>query len=165
MDKFNKARKLFGSVDLSLNSSVDSVIYISSDEETSDGWNSDWSTDTEEMIRKVDTEVVSSPILIAGRIMTTGSIGEEMLARPTTSQQPEDRTPKLDKRFFDEKMYYDRQRGPSKCAMELCRTLIPVEDSPMSPTPQEKGPTMETPVMQPVSRTFRASFHIQDSMP
>ena len=118
-----------------------------------------------EMIRKVETEVVLSPILIAERIMTTGCMEDEMVAGPSTSQQQKDWTPKLDERFFDEKMCYAPQRGPSKCAMELCRTLIPVADSPMSQPPHEKRPTMETPVMQPVSGTFRASFHIHDSMP
>ena len=165
MDKFNKARKLFGSVDLSSNSSVDPVIYLSSDDETSDRWNSDWSTDTEEMMRRVETKVVSSPMLIAGRIMTSGSMEVGMVAGRSTSQPQVDRTLKLDKRYYAEKMCYAPQRGPSKSAIELCRTLIPVEVSPMSPPPHERGPTMETPVMQVVSLTFRVIFHIQDSVP
>ena len=88
-----------------------------------------------------------------------------MVAGPSTSQPQEDRTPKLDKRYFDEQMCYAPQRGPSKWAMELCRFLIPVEVSPLSPPPHKRGPTMETLVMQPVSGVFRAPFHIQDSMP
>ena len=90
---------------------------------------------------------------------------EEMVAGPSPSQPQKDKTTELDKRYFDEKICYAPQRGPSKCAMKLCRIVIPVEDSPMSPPPPERGPTMETPVMQSVSGTFRASFHIQDSMP
>ena len=35
----------------------------------------------------------------------------------------------------------------------------------MSPPPNERGPTTETPLMQPVSETFRVSFHFQDSLP
>ena len=65
--------KFFEKAEFSSDSSASSVIYISSDEETSDDWDSDWSTDTEEVIRRVETEKVSSPILRAGRIMTTGS--------------------------------------------------------------------------------------------
>ena len=72
MNKFNKARKHFGSVDFSSSSSVDSVISISSSvEEASDGWDSDWSTDTEEMTRRVETQVVSSPMPVGKRRMTT----------------------------------------------------------------------------------------------
>ena len=56
-------------------------------------------------------------------------------------------------------------KGRSKCAMELCKTLIPVQDSPMSPPPHEMGPTSEMPLVQDASNTFRASYHIQDSKP
>ena len=64
MERFNKARKLFGSLEFSSDSSRDSVIYISSDEETSDGWDSDWSTDTEDMVRRIETQVQAEPIPI-----------------------------------------------------------------------------------------------------
>ena len=73
MEKFNKARKLFGSLDFSSDSSNNSVIYISSDEETSEGCDSDWSTDTEELVRRVETEVQAQLIPIAGRRLTTAS--------------------------------------------------------------------------------------------
>ena len=111
---------------------------------------------------------MSSPILIAGRIKTTGSVEDEMVAGPSSCQPQQDKTHKLDEldeRYFDEKMCYAPQKGSSKNTIELCRTLIPVEDSPMSPPPHERGPTAETPLMQPVSETFRASFHVQDSLP
>ena len=67
MNKFNRAKKLFGSMDFSSESSADSVFYISSDDEASDGWDSDWSTNTEEMIRRVVTLVIPRPIPITGR--------------------------------------------------------------------------------------------------
>ena len=165
MNRYCKSGKLFENAELSSNSSSNSVIYISSDEETSDYWDSDWSTDTEEIIRRVETEVMSSPILIAGRIMTTGSVEDEMVAGPSSSQPQQDKTPKLDERYFNEKMCYAPQKGPSRNTIELCRTLLPVEDSPLSPPPHQRGPTTETPLMQPVSETFRASFHIQNSLP
>ena len=47
MNKFNRARKRFGSKDFSSESSANSVIYISSDEEASDGWDSDGGNDKE----------------------------------------------------------------------------------------------------------------------
>ena len=165
MDRYCKSGKLFEKAEFSSDSSSNSVIYIGSDEETSDDWDSDWSTDTEEITRSVETEVMSSPILIAGRIMTTGSMEDEIVAGPSSSQPQQDKTPKLDERYFNEKMCYAPQKGPSKNMIDLYRTPIPVEDSPMSPPPLERGPTTETPLMQPVSETFRASFHIQDSLP
>ena len=90
---------------------------------------------------------MSSPILIAGRIITTGSVEDEMVAGPSSCQPQQDKTPKLDERYFDEKRCNARQKGPSKNTIELCRTLIPVEDSPMSPPPHERGPTTETPLI------------------
>ena len=96
MDKYAKSGKLFEMAELDSDSSGDSVIYISSDEETSVDLDSDWSTDTDEMIRRVEKQVVSSPILIAGRVMTTSSMEEEMVAGPSTRQPGQDVTPKLD---------------------------------------------------------------------
>ena len=84
MDKYAKSGKLFEMAELDSDSSGDSVIYISSDEETSVDLDSDWSTDTDEMIRRVERQVVSSPILIAGRVMTTSSMEEEMVTGPST---------------------------------------------------------------------------------
>ena len=97
MNKFNKARKLFGSLDFSSDSSNDSVIYISSDDETFDGWNSDWSSDTEEMVRRVEAQVQARPIPIAGRRMTTAS------DEPGTSTMSSglQTTPKLDRAYFE----------------------------------------------------------------
>ena len=117
------------------------------------------------MITRVETEVISSPILIAGRIMTTGSVEDAMIAGPSSCQPQQDKTPKLDERYFVEKMCYAPLKGSSKNTIELCRNLTPVENLPMSPPSHERGPTAETPLMQPVSETFRASFHIQDSLP
>ena len=102
MNKFNKARKLFGFLDFSSDSSNDSVIYISSDDDTSDGWNSDWSSDTEEMVRGVEAQVQARPIPIVGRRMTTAS------DEPGTSTMFSglQTTPKLDRAYFDEKICY-----------------------------------------------------------
>ena len=56
MQKFNLSRKLFDFEEQSSEESTDSVIYISSDseEEVSDSWDSDWSTDTEMLINIIE---------------------------------------------------------------------------------------------------------------
>ena len=129
MEKFNKTRKLFGSLDFSSDSSNNSVIYFSSDDETSEGWDSDWSTDTEELVRRVETQVQAKPILIAGRRMTTASDELGPSSVPTDAQT----TPKLDKTYFDEKLCYAPSRGNAKRRIELCKTILPVLESPLSP--------------------------------
>ena len=100
MNKFNRARIFFGSIEFSSESSADSVIYISSDEEASNGWDSDWSTDTEEMIKRVETQVKACPIPTAGRRMTTAT------DEPGTSTSSSELqiTPILDKVYFNEKL-------------------------------------------------------------
>ena len=161
MERFNKARKLFGSLEFSSDSSRDSVIYISSDEETSDGWDSDWSTDTEEMVRRIETQVQAEPIPIAGRGMTTASDEPGPSSVPSDAQT----TPKQDKTYFDEKLCYAPSRGNTKRRIELCKTILPVLESPLSPPSHERGPSMDTPVIQPESSGFHASFHIQNALP
>ena len=161
MDKFNRARKLFGSMDFSSESSGDSVIYISSDEEASDEWDSDWSTDTEDMTKRVETQVKTNPTPIAGRRMTTAS---DEPGTSTTSPEVQI-TPKLDKTYFDEKLWYAPRRCIVKKRIELCKTILPVADSPMSPPAHERGPSLDTPLLQAGSSGFHASYHIQSSQP
>ena len=64
--------------------------------EQSDGCDSDWSTEIYDKIKKFEREVASGPILIRGRVMTTGSIEEEMTAGPNTAQTNMAVTSKLD---------------------------------------------------------------------
>ena len=73
MQRFNLSKKLFAFEEQSSEESADSVIYFSSDseDEVSSDWDSDWSTDTKALINRVEQEVKSNPILIAGRVMTT----------------------------------------------------------------------------------------------
>ena len=161
MDKVNRARKLFGSMDFSSESSADSVIYISSDEEASDEWDSDWSTDTEKIIKRVETQVKTNPIPIAGRRMTTAS------DEPGTSTSSSEMqiTPKLDKTYFDEKLCYAPPRGNVKKSIELCKTILPVVESPMWPPAHKRGPSQDTSLLQAGSSGFHASYHIQSSQP
>ena len=112
------------------------MIYISSDEseEMSEEWDSDWSTDTEKMIKRIDTDVVSSPKLIAGRIMTSNSHEDLALAPgPSSSRTNLDSTPKLDEQYFDSKLCLASTKEGTKRRIELCKTRIPVADTPISP--------------------------------
>ena len=87
MSKYNLARKLFDFDGDSSDESEASVIYISSsDDELSEGWETDCSTDTEQLIARIEKEVTSSPMLVGGRIMTTDDFEEEhMVAGPSSS--------------------------------------------------------------------------------
>ena len=66
MQEVNLSRKLFGFDEKDSDLSADSVIYKSSDseEEVSDSGDSDWSTDTEALINRMEHEIKSRPILI-----------------------------------------------------------------------------------------------------
>ena len=58
MQRYNLTKKLFD-LEEDSESSVDSVIYITSDSENevSSSWDSDWSTDTEAIIERIEREV------------------------------------------------------------------------------------------------------------
>ena len=88
MQRFDLSKKLFDFEEQSSEESADSVIYISSDseDEVSSDWDSDWSTDTEALINRIEREVKSSPILIAGRVMTIEGLDEEIEAGPSNAQ-------------------------------------------------------------------------------
>ena len=167
MNKFNRARKLFGSIDFSSDSSNESVFYISSEDEASDGWNSDWSTDTEEMITRVETQVKARPMPKTGRRMTTAS------DEPGTSAMPSELqiTPKLDKAYFDENLCYAPPKGNAKRRIELCKTILPVRESPVSLPPHERGLSQDTPLLQTgtvaftLPTTYRTPCPIRTSAP
>ena len=87
MQKLNLSRKLFDLEEQSSEKFSDSVIYISTDSEddTSGSWDSDWLTDTEILIERIEREVRSSPILIKGRIMNTEGMEDECEAGPSSA--------------------------------------------------------------------------------
>ena len=83
MQGFNLVGKLYNLDDISSDVSEHSLIYISSGEEDPSGdCESDYSKDTEEMAAPIENEVASSPIMISGKIVTTGSLEEEMDTGP-----------------------------------------------------------------------------------
>ena len=81
MQRYNLTKKLFDFEEDS-ESSANSVIYISidSEDEVSSSWDSDWSTDTEAIIDRIEREVKAAPIPIAGRVMTAEDSSDEMVA-------------------------------------------------------------------------------------
>ena len=148
MEKYKTARRLFEEDDCDSETTSDSVIFISSDEseEMSDEWDSNWSTDTEDMIMRIETEVVSSPKLIAGSIMTSDS-HENLSTIPgaRTSRTDVELTPRLSKQYFDKNHCYAPAKECAKKRIELSKTNISAIDSPMSPLLHERGPILETP--------------------
>ena len=93
-----------------------SVIYISSSEDESSDWETDCSTDTEQLIARIEREVTSSPMLIGGRVLTMDEPKDEARAGPSTSQMEEGVTPKLGLKYFDREMYYAPPRNLKRSA-------------------------------------------------
>ena len=167
MEKLNLSRKLFDLDESNSDESDNSVIYISSSEdELSEDWETDCSTDTEQLIARIEKEVTASPMLIGGRITTTEDPKEdEMVAGPSTSQIHADVKPKLDYKYFDRKMCYASLKRTERTWTERCNTILPVLESPMPPPDHERGPSQDTPLVQPVKDGFHASYHIQNTRP
>ena len=75
MSKFSLAIKLIDMDESESSDSDDSVIYISSSEdEYAEDWETDCSTDTEQLIARIEKKVTTSPMLIGGRIMKVRKI-------------------------------------------------------------------------------------------
>ena len=167
MQKFKLSRKLFDFEEQSSEDSAECVIYFSSDEEeeATYSWDSDWPTDTEAVISRIEREVKSCPILIEGRVMTTEGLDDEMEAGPSSSRPNPATTPKLGFKHFDEKLCYAPSRKMKKAKIELCNTILPDLESPMSPLEHERGPSLDTPIPQSVDTSFHASYHIQNVQP
>ena len=147
--------------------SDNSVINISSSEdEYVEDWETDCSTDTEQLIARIEREVTSSPMLIGGRIMTTEIPEEdELVAGPSTSGANVEKTPKMDHKYFDLERCYAPPKRTEKSRIEICDTILPILESPMSPPDHERGPSQDTPLVQPSTSGFHASYHIQNTRP
>ena len=147
MQRYNLTKKLFDLEEDSENS-VDSVIYISSDSENevSSSWDSDWSTDTEAIIERIEREVKAAPIPIVGRGMTTEELDDEMTAGPSSVRPVPPSTPKLGVEYFSKEMCLAASKKQRKSKVELCATVLPVLESPLSPPDHERGPSIDTPL-------------------
>ena len=126
MSKYNLARKVFDFEEYDSDNSGKSVIYISSSEDESSDWETDCSTDTEQLIARIEKEVTSSPMLIGGRVMTMDEPEDEARAGPSTSQMEEGVTPKLGLKYFDREKCYALPRKFEKKRIEL---ILPTNHS------------------------------------
>ena len=140
MQRYNSSERLFETHDLDSDLSGESSIYISSDESSdmSDGWDSDCSTDTEQLIERIEREVHASTVLIGGRIMTVEDEEGEMVAGSSTTRLPNrDTNLKLGQEYFDKNCGMPKKENALQ-RIQLCKTIIPVADSPMS-SPLTRG--------------------------
>ena len=88
-----------------------------------------------------------------------------MVAGPNTTQMHADVTPKQDHKYFDREMCYAPPKRTERTRIEHCNTISPVLESPMSPPDHERGPMPDSPLVQPVTDGFHASYHIQNTRP
>ena len=167
MQRYNLTKKLFDFEEEDSESSANSIIYISSDSENeaSSDWDSDWSTDTEAIIDRIEREVKAVPIPIAGRGMTIESSDDEIAAGPSNIQPVPPSTPKLGLEYFNREMCLASSKRQKKTRVELCATVLPVLETPLSPPDHERGPSIDTPLVQSTSGTFYASYHVQNTKP
>ena len=56
-------------------------------------------------------------------------------------------------------------KNQRKSKVELCATVLPVLESPLSPPDHERGPSIDTLLVQSTSGTFYASYHVQNTKP
>ena len=89
-----------------------------------------------------------------------------MVAGPNSSLPGPSFTPKLKPTNFDEILCYaPPPMVNAKRKIEICKTLLPVMDSSISPLLSERGPSQDTPLIQPSDSGFRASYNIQNTKP
>ena len=62
-------------------------------------------------------------------------------------------------------MCYAPPKNFGKTRIKLCNTISPVLESPMFPPEHERGPSLDTPLVQPVKGTFHTSYHVQNTRP
>ena len=115
MQRFTLTEYLFEFEEQSSDESASSVIYISCDDEreTSDSWDSEWSTDTEAINDRIERGGVKAcPILIGGRIITTENLDDEMQPGPSGSLPTLPMTPTLGHEYFHRDLFYATSKKP-----------------------------------------------------
>ena len=88
-----------------------------------------------------------------------------MIAGSSTSLSRPSITLKLNATYLDEKLCYAPPKGKAKRKIELCKSLLPIVESPMSTPPNERGPSRNTPLVQSAEPEFTALYHIQNTKP
>ena len=132
------------------------MIYISSDseDEVSSTWDSDWSTDREAIIDRIEREVRATPIAITSRAMTVEDLDDELEAGPSGAQPIPPCTPKLGFEYFNKEVCLAPSKKQRKPRIELCTTVLPVLESPLSPPAHEGGPSLDTPSFNQLQGAF-----------
>ena len=97
--------------------------------------------------------------------MTTEGLDDEIQPGPSGSLPALPSTPKLALEYFDRELCYAPSKKPKKSKIELCSTILPIPESPMSPPEHERGPSKDTPLLHSSSSNFHASYHIQNVQP
>ena len=148
MQRYNLTKTLFDFEEEESENSANSVIYISSDSENeaTSSWDSDWSTDTEAIIDRIEREVKAVPIPIAGRGMMSEDSNDEMVAGPSNAQPVPPSNPKLGFEYFNREMCLAPSKKQKKSRVELCTTVLPVLESPLS-TPDHVEGQVLTPLL------------------
>ena len=81
-------------------------------------------------------------MLNGGRVMTSEIPEEDVsVAGPSTSGANAEKTPKMDHKYFDLERCYAPPKRMEKSRIELCNTILPVLESPMSPPDHQRGPS------------------------
>ena len=60
----------------------------------------------------------------------------------------------MDHKNFDLERCYAPSKRTEKSRIEICNTILPVLESPMSPPDHEKGPGQDTLLVQPITVIF-----------
>ena len=81
-----------------------------------------------------------------------------MISGPSSSRTDVESTTKLGKQCFDKTLCYAPATENAKRRIELQKTVIPVNDSPMSSPAHERGPVLET-MLAPLPQPANSGFH------
>ena len=97
--------------------------------------------------------------------MTLEDLDDELEAGPSGAQSIPPCTPKLGFEYFNKELCLAPSKKQRKPRIELCTTVLPVLEYPLSPPAHERGPSLDTPLVQSTSGGFYASYHLQNTRP
>ena len=97
--------------------------------------------------------------------MTVEDLDDEPEAGPSGAQPIPPRTPNLGFEYFNKEMCLAPSKKQRNPRVELCTTVLPVLESPLSPPAHERGPSLDTPLVQSTAGGFYASYHLQNTRP
>ena len=86
--------------------------------------------------------------------MTTEDLDYEMGAVPSGAQSIPPSTPKVGFEYFNKEMCLASSKKQRKSRVELCTTVLPVLEPPLSPPDHEREPSMDTPSFNQLQEVF-----------